>query len=33
MASWKRLTLVRTDHVEVDVNIDRVIYMVREKVS
>ena len=32
MATWKRLTLVRTDHVEVDVNLDHVIYMVSEKV-
>jgi|SRR5215472_5825211 len=30
MATWKRLTLVKTDHIEVDVNLDHVIYMVRE---
>jgi len=30
MATWKKLTLVKTDHIEVDVNLDHVIYMVRE---
>jgi len=32
MVSWKRLTLVRTDRVEVEVNLDHVIYMARETV-